>query len=286
MIKFENLLIDYSFNIRSTDHITADNEDVQNIAKNIDENGLLQPIIIRQLEEPKGSLTHQVIAGFTRAFICKEMLAWTEIPCKDVGIINDLDAKAINASENFQRRDITFADEVRGLKSLWEDFQLTEQQMADLLGKSRNWLRARTQVFKMPEAVMQGVEEKAIKPSDVYALSSLFTSGNEEKMYEAVRILREAQQKGGDAKIASEKVKRLSAENRGKVFQPKKSEMEKLMPTLMDNWGEGPATAVLAWCMGGISTEALRTRLEAYFAEEYDMAYFTEIDESLFKGGK
>lgn len=107
-----------------------DPESLQELAESIKSQGILQPIIGRKI--PNGI---EIIAG-ERRWRAAQLAGLDQVPV----ILRDLDDKttmALALVENMQREDLNAMEESRGLSRLLEEFELTHQQIADLLGKSR-----------------------------------------------------------------------------------------------------------------------------------------------------
>lgn len=109
------------------------------LASSIKQQGLLQPLIVRELKDKE----YEIIAGERRWRAC-ELAGLTEIPVI-IRQVDDETAMAIALVENLQRENLNAMDQARAIYRLSTDFDLTHQQIADLLAKSRaavtNYLR-------------------------------------------------------------------------------------------------------------------------------------------------
>lgn len=107
-----------------------DEERLQALASSIKEHGVLQPIVLRKIA--KG---YEIVAGERRYRASREA-GLKEVPA----LIKDMD-KALQARlamvENLQREDLDSIEEAQGYKLLQEDYELSQQDLADLVGKSR-----------------------------------------------------------------------------------------------------------------------------------------------------
>ena len=116
--------------------------------------GLLQPITVRSR---KGG-GWELVAG-ERRLRAAGRLGWTEIPA----IVRDFDDRAmltLALVENLQRTDLNALEEAEGYQRLIEDFELTQQQVADAVGKDRTTITNLLRVLTLPPAVRQMVEER------------------------------------------------------------------------------------------------------------------------------
>ena len=104
---------------------------LEELAASIKENGLLQPIAVQQIGE-----RYQIIAG-ERRFRAFKLLNEPKIPA----IIKNLSRQQVMQMaliENLQREDLTAIEEAEAMKALMEEFGLTQQELAQKLGKARS----------------------------------------------------------------------------------------------------------------------------------------------------
>ncbi len=110
-------------------HFDADA--LQELADSIKSRGLLQPVVVR--ERPQGG--YELIAG-ERRWRAAQLAGIDTIPAL-VRTVSDADASALALIENMQREDLNAMEEAMGLARLRDEFELTQQQIADAVGKSR-----------------------------------------------------------------------------------------------------------------------------------------------------
>ncbi len=106
-------------------------EALQELANSISRQGLLQPVVVRA--RPQGG--YELIAG-ERRWRAAQLANMSEIPAI-VRAVSDEDASAFALIENMQREDLNAMEEAMGLARLRDEFELTQQQIADAVGKSR-----------------------------------------------------------------------------------------------------------------------------------------------------
>jgi ParB family chromosome partitioning protein len=108
-----------------------DPEKLQELADSIKAQGVIQPIVVREI----GSEAYEIIAG-ERRWRAAQLAGLHEMPV----VIKDLDDRSVMAIaliENIQREDLNPLEESEALKRLLEEFDMTHQQIADAVGKSR-----------------------------------------------------------------------------------------------------------------------------------------------------
>ncbi len=106
-------------------------ESLADIAASIRAQGVIQPILVRS--RPQGG--YELVAG-ERRWRAARMVGLSMIPAV-VRDVTDEQAAAMALIENIQREDLNPLEEARALQRLKEEFELTQQQVADAVGKSR-----------------------------------------------------------------------------------------------------------------------------------------------------
>jgi ParB family chromosome partitioning protein len=125
-----------------------DKQALEELASSIRENGLLQPIIVREYGEGR----YQIIAG-ERRFRASKIAELSEIPAV---IMNkdDRQAAEIALIENIQREDLNPIEEAMGFKALQEDYGLTQEELSERIGKSRSAIANAMRLLDLPEEIL------------------------------------------------------------------------------------------------------------------------------------
>ena len=128
---------------------TFDDETLAELSASIAEHGLLQPIAVR----PKPSGGYLIVAG-ERRWRASRMAGLTEVPVivKDV---TDEQALELALVENLQREDLDPVEEAAGIRELMTRCDLTQEQAARKLGKSRSALANSLRLLSLPETVLE-----------------------------------------------------------------------------------------------------------------------------------
>lgn len=127
----QNLPVEYLQRGQYQPRHDIDPEKLQELSDSIKAQGIIQPIIVRELEEDK----YEIIAG-ERRWRAAQLAQLDKVPV----VIKQLDEKAAMAIaliENIQREDLNPLEEAEALKKLLDAFTMTHQQLADAVGKSR-----------------------------------------------------------------------------------------------------------------------------------------------------
>lgn len=169
-----------------------DEESIDELANSIKEYGVIQPIIVTK----KGSY-YEIVAG-ERRWRASKRAGLTEIPA----IIRDDDErrnKEISLIENIQREDLNPIEKARGIKVLMEEYELTQQKVADILGKSRSSIANTVRILNLDERVIELALERKLTEGHCKALMSI-TDGDKQYemalyMIESGDTVREAEKK-------------------------------------------------------------------------------------------
>jgi ParB family transcriptional regulator, chromosome partitioning protein len=126
-------------------------EDIESLSRSLRDKGLLQPILVR----PKGD-HYEIVAG-ERRWRAAQRASIHTVPV----LIRDLDDREtleIAIIENVQRADLNPLEEARAYKMLMDQYDYTQQQLADSIGKSRSHIANTMRLLQLPESVLSQVE--------------------------------------------------------------------------------------------------------------------------------
>ncbi len=141
-----------------------DPEAISELADSIREHGLIQPLTVRRL----ASGYYQIIAGERRWRASKEA-GLEEVP---VNIIEADDKKVMELGliENLQREDLNPMEEANGYKVLMEDYGMTQEDVAQRMGKSRPAIANALRLLNLPDAVRFLLEEGQLSAGHAKAI--------------------------------------------------------------------------------------------------------------------
>lgn len=130
-----------------------DKDALEELAASIREHGLLQPILVREYGEGR----YQIIAG-ERRFRASKLAGLEEIP---VIILDKTDREAAEIAliENIQREDLNPVEEALAYRALSEEHGLTQDELADRVGKSRSAVANAMRLLALPEEVLRMVAQ-------------------------------------------------------------------------------------------------------------------------------
>ena len=134
------------------------------LADSIREHGVLQPLVVRPLE----SGGYQIVAG-ERRWRASRMAGLSEVPVV-IRELDDLQTLEIAIIENLQREDLNVIELARGYKALMDNFNMTQEQVADRVGKSRPVVANTIRLLNLPDKVLDFVRDNKLSQGHAKAL--------------------------------------------------------------------------------------------------------------------
>lgn len=144
-----------------------DEESLQMLADSIKRQGLMQPILVRHTE--RGVL--EIIAG-ERRWRAARMAGLLEVPVLVKNVANE-HALAMSLIENIQREDLNPLEEANGIQRLITEFELTHQQAAEAVGRSRSAVSNLLRLLQLPLVIQQLLMEGSLDMGHARALLAL-----------------------------------------------------------------------------------------------------------------
>lgn len=124
-----------------------DDESLNELAKSIEVNGVIQPILLRAINDK-----FEIIAG-ERRFRASQIAKLEEIPAIIIDV-DDEDAAKLSLVENIQREDLNPIEEAKAYKQLMEEFELKQEELANAIGKSRTYITNTIRLLNLDEKVI------------------------------------------------------------------------------------------------------------------------------------
>jgi ParB family transcriptional regulator, chromosome partitioning protein len=142
---------------------------LEELKSSIRQVGLMQPVVVRTA--PNGVGGYELIAGERRLRACQG-LGWEKIPAvkRDV---DDRTVLTLALIENLQRDDLSPVDEARGYERLIAEFSLTQQEVADAVGRDRSTVANALRLLKLPDAVLAMLHASQLTVGHARALLGL-----------------------------------------------------------------------------------------------------------------
>ena len=144
-----------------------DDEKLNELADSIKENGVLQPILARPLENGG----YQIVAG-ERRWRASRLAGLSEVPVY-IKKLDDRQTMQMALIENIQRQDLSPVEEALAYKNLMDSYDMTQQQLAQAVGKSRSAVANSLRLLELDEAVRTLVDNGSISFGHAKVLSGL-----------------------------------------------------------------------------------------------------------------
>lgn len=181
-------------------------EALEELASSIRAQGVIQPIVVRQLD----AQSFEIIAGERRWRAC-QLVRLETVPCL-VKNVADNAAVAIALIENIQREDLNAIEEAAALQRLMQEFELTHQEVAEAVGKSRSTVSNLLRLNLLNEDVKRLVEHGDLDMGHARALLALNGVVQTE-------LARQVAQKGMTVRDTEKIVQRLLAPREERAVQ-------------------------------------------------------------------
>jgi ParB/RepB/Spo0J family partition protein len=250
-IPISEIYCDEEFNCRG--QITA--LTVIGLANDIKARGLQTPITVEPFNHPK--YKYRIVAGHRR-FTAYKINKEDTIPAFIQEFDNEVDSKAYNIIENISRENLTFLQEAKSLEYFFGN-GYTKSMIAKKLNRSEGWVEVRRQLLDLPVLVQEEAGKGVINQNHIKGLYLL--RNNPEKLFEALRKLKEQLARGEKAQIKKDE----SLQDMLKAKRPNSADINEALEFIFgsitqqinqNNFG----AKALAWANGSIS------KLEFYVA--------------------
>ncbi|MFC5543046.1 MAG: nucleoid occlusion protein [Bacilli bacterium] len=159
-----------------------DEEKIEELSRTIHTHGVIQPIVVRRLEDNR----YEIIAGERRYRAIKK-LNWTEVPAI-VRDLNDKETASIALIENLQREELTAIEEALAYQQLIELHHLTQEALAQRLGKGQSTIANKLRLLKLPKYVQDAILKREITERHARALIGI---KDEELQMKLVDLIKE-----------------------------------------------------------------------------------------------
>ena len=158
-------------------------EDMLSLAESIKQNGVLQPLLCRQINN---SDYYEIVSG-ERRLRASILANLPTVPC--IIIDCDYESSAVySIIENIQRSDLNYFEEAQAIEQLINQFGLTQEQIAKKLGKSQSTLSNKLRLLRLPVDVRYFIEKEGLTERHARALLRLET---EKQMWTTLKAVSE-----------------------------------------------------------------------------------------------
>lgn len=144
-----------------------DYDELEGLAQSIRANGILQPLLVRNLDNGK----FELIAG-ERRLRAARLVGLTKVPC----IINDIsesESAVFAVIENLQRQNLDYFEEAEALALLISDYRMSQEELSKKLGKAQSTLSNKLRLLKLNEEMRYKISRAGLTERHARALLSL-----------------------------------------------------------------------------------------------------------------
>ncbi|MDU6029500.1 MAG: ParB/RepB/Spo0J family partition protein [Staphylococcus epidermidis] len=212
---------------------TFEEERLNDLASSIQQHGILQPIVLRQTVQG-----YYIVVG-ERRFRASKLAGLTEVPAI-IKELSDEDMMELAIIENLQREDLNAIEEAESYKKMMTDLNITQQEVARRLGKSRPYIANMLRLLQLPKNVAQMVQHGVLSSAHGRTLLTLKDASKIKKTAKqaaqeswSVRYLEEYVN-GLVSKDISRKVDKETKESKPKMIQQQERFLKKQYGTKVD----------------------------------------------------
>ncbi len=142
-------------------------ETLETLAESIRLNGIIQPILVRKIDEEK----YQIIAG-ERRYKAAKMVGLAEVPVI-IKEIEDYEVTELALIENLQREDLNPIEEATSFLMLVEKYGLTQDEVSKRVGRSRSAITNSIRLLNLPKEIIEEIERGRLSSGQARALLSI-----------------------------------------------------------------------------------------------------------------
>lgn len=144
-----------------------DYDELEGLAQSIRANGILQPLIVRALENGK----YELVAG-ERRLRAARLTGLTKVPCV-VSDISETDSAIFAVLENLQRQDLDYFEEAEALAVLVSDYHMGQEELCKKLGKAQSTISNKLRLLKLSDEMRYQISRAGLSERHARALLSL-----------------------------------------------------------------------------------------------------------------
>ncbi|HET6435898.1 MAG TPA: ParB/RepB/Spo0J family partition protein [Xanthomonadaceae bacterium] len=181
---------------------TMDQAKLAELADSIRAQGVIQPIVVREVASGRGGKVYEIIAG-ERRWRASQLAGLREVPVV-VRAVDDRTVVAMALIENIQREDLNPLEEAQSLQRLIDEFDLTHAQAAEAVGRSRAAVSNLLRLLELPAEIRVLVETRALEMGHARALLTVAPQA-------AVALARQAVEHGWSVREVEHRVQQLAA---------------------------------------------------------------------------
>ena len=165
-----------------------DEEGLKELAASIREFGILQPLMVSKIEKETdfgADVEYQLIAGERRLMAAK-MLGWERVPAIIKTVADKSNQLEIAIVENLQRTDLNAIETARAYAKLQDEFRLTQREIAQRLGKSRETIANTLRLLNLPSEIQEALAKNQINESQARLLLVIEEPAQQQNLFKEI----------------------------------------------------------------------------------------------------
>jgi ParB family chromosome partitioning protein len=238
--------------------------DVVDLAKSIEEEGLIQPVVVTPLDDKdarrKEGAMYLLVAGYRR-YHAHRILKRITIQAIVREKMDEVKCRILNLKENLDRKDLNILQEAKAISRL-KELGVGEVNAAECLNKSRGWVQVRYMLLELPDEIQQEAAAGIIRQSDIRIIYSM---PDRETRLVAAKKIKESVARG-ETKVEAQ-IKAQGKKKSDKKIR-KKVEIQQMMEHMQETIGNGVWTRALAWACGEVADYDLFASMKEYADKE------------------
>lgn len=144
-----------------------DYDELEGLAQSIRANGILQPLLVRQLDDGK----YELVAG-ERRLRAARLIGLTKLPCI-VNEISESESAVFAVIENLQRSNLDYFEEAEAIALLMSDYRLSQEELCKKLGKAQSTISNKLRLLKLSEEMRYRISRAGLTERHARTLLSL-----------------------------------------------------------------------------------------------------------------
>lgn len=180
---YEEINVDYIVPNPNQPRTVFDDEALDELAQSIQQVGLIQPLLVRKVDD-----THYELVAGERRLRAVKRINFSKVPCIVQTGMDSEESALMAIVENLQRENLGFIEEAQCYSAMLEKYSLTQEQLAMRLGKSQSCIANKLRLLKLPQSVAESVTAAGLSERHARELIRL---NDEQEQLDAVKYISE-----------------------------------------------------------------------------------------------
>jgi ParB family transcriptional regulator, chromosome partitioning protein len=236
--------------------------ELEDLAKSIKEHGIIQPLVVTKIAPEQ----YELIAG-ERRLKASKIAGLQMVPViirEETGEREKLELALI---ENVQRHDLSVIEEARAYKKLIEEFDLTQEEIADRVGKSRSAVANKVRLLGLPIEIQRALEEGKITEGHARSILAIDNSEKQRALFELILkenlTVREVEEKVKEVTVSTHQ-RKLGSSGFVSEYKEKEDQISSALGTKVKIKKSGKGGKIIIEFYGPEELENIASRLSPF----------------------